>query len=128
MYENLSSLFVNNYSAVTIPEVWIGQMDDYGDSSVLVRCVSNDASAELQWFSIDNTEGTPPVPVPSTTDGDLEVDLYTLSATNLIDYYCTATNSFGAARTVPFRAYSPPCMFCLSKDIQSLYVISYLSL
>ena len=79
------------------------------DSSVIsVRCVSNDTSAELKWFSIDITEGTPPVYVPLTTDGHLEVDLYALSKTNLIDYYCTATNSFGAARTVPFRAYRPP--------------------
>ena len=116
-------LWIIIHTVTIIPEVWIGQMDDLTETRVFLWDVSPMiTSAELQWFSIDNTEGTPPVPVPSTTDGDLEVDLHdALSATNLIDYYCTATNSFGAARTVPFRAYSSSMyVLCLSKDIQSL--------
>ena len=83
-------------------------------TGVLVRCVSSDEDAELQWYSIDTTEDTPPVPVPfdeKLSKGSFHVDLLNnLSATNLIDYYCIATNSFGAARTVPFRAYRPPRM------------------
>ena len=125
MYENLSSLFVKLYlHAVTIPDVWISEMKPYRDSSVLVRCLSSDNSAELQWFKIDITEGTPPVPAPLAIDGNLEVDLHEdLSITNLIDYYCTATNSFGTARTVPFRAYRPPRtynMFVVSLFITSI--------
>ena len=99
-------------------------MKPYRDSSVLVRCLSSDNSAELQWFKIDITEGTPPVPAPLAIDGNLEVDLHEdLSITNLIDYYCTATNSFGTARTVPFRAYRPPRtynMFVVSLFITSI--------
>ena len=79
---------------------------------VHVSCFSSDSSAKVQWFSTDITEDTPPVPVVSTPDNDvLVVDLFNLSATNLIDYHCIANNSFGAARTVPFRAYRPPRMY-----------------
>ena len=78
-----------------------------------MRCVSSDENAQLQWYSIDITDDTQPISVPSKTNGVLEVDLHELSATNLIDYYCTASNSFGVSRTVPFRAYGPPCMFVL---------------
>ena len=109
--------------AVTVPDVWISQMDDYGESSVLVRCVSSDTSAELQWFSIDITEDTPPVPVLLAIDGYLYVDLHALLATNLIDYYCTATNSFGAARTVPFRAYRPPRTYNMFVSFFILYIV-----
>ena len=124
MYENLSSLFVKLYlHAVTIPDVWISEMKPYRDSSVLVRCLSSDNSAELQWYSIDITEGTPPVPAPIAIDGSLQVDLNEdLSATNLIDYYCTATNSFGTARTVPFRVYSHSCTYYGCLILHNIYI------
>ena len=125
VYENLSSLFVKLYlHAVTIPDVWIGEMKPHGDLSVLVRCLSSDNNAELQWFKVDITEGTRPVPAPLAIDGNLEVDLNDLSETNHIDYYCTATNSFGAARTVPFRAYSPSCTYYGCLILHNIYYFS----
>ena len=102
----------HSHTVAIIPDVWISQMEPFRKSSVLVKCLSSDNSAELQWFKIDITEGTPPVPAPLAIDGNLVVYLHEdLSATNLIDYYCTATNSFGTARTVPFRAYSHSCTY-----------------
>ena len=98
------------YCTVTIPDVHIGRIEGKG-MFVHVSCVSSDSSAKVQWFSTDITEDTPPVPVVSTPDNVLVVDLFNLSATNLIDYHCIANNSFGAARTVPFRAYRPPRMY-----------------
>ena len=73
--------------------------------------------------AVDITEGTPPVPAPLAIDGSLQVDLNDLSETNLIDYYCTATNSFGAARTVPFRAYSP-CTYYVCLTLNNIYYFS----
>ena len=50
-------------STVTIPDVRIGHMQESG-TGVLVRCVSSDENAQLQWYSVDITIGTAPVPVP----------------------------------------------------------------
>ena len=103
------------FPIVTIPDVRIGHIQESG-TGVLVRCVSSDENAQLQWYSVDITDGTAPVPVPideRLAKGSFHLNLHSLSATNFIDYYCTATNSFGAARTEPFRAYPPPRMLII---------------
>ena len=103
-------------SIVTIPDARIGHIQESG-TGVLVRCVSSDENAQLQWYSVDITDGSAPDPVPideRLAKGSFHLDLHNLSATNFIDHYCTATNSFGAARTEPFRAYRPPRMLIIN--------------